>query len=351
MQDTMKAMFTVAHRTMQEDRIPIPTPEAGEALVRIRHVGVCGSDLHSFCYTTERIHSHPGGRRILGHEAAGDVVALGEGVTDLKIGDRVALEPGSSCGVCELCRKGMYNLCKSVRFFAATGQRDGVLREYVAHPANLCFRLPDTVNTLQGALVEPLVVGLYSAQKGGAAVGMDALVLGAGCIGLMTMLSLIASGVSRVIVCDIMDLRLQKAKELGAALTINTQTEDAVEAVKKLTNGRMADLVFECTGVPALIPLAADCVMPGGTIVMVGNANGPMPQSFDLRVINNKEITIKGVFRYRNIYPVAISAIASGRIPVERIADRLYPFAQTQQAFDDAIDRKDSIVKAVIELS
>ncbi len=350
MQDTMKAMFTVAHRTMQEDRIPIPQPDTGEVLVRIRHVGVCGSDLHSFCYTTEKIQSHPGGRRILGHEAAGEVVALGDGVTGLSIGDRVALEPGSSCGVCELCRKGMYNLCKSVRFFAATGQRDGVLREYVAHPANLCFKLPENVTTLQGALVEPLAVGLYSAQKAGATVGMDAVVFGAGCIGLMTMLSLYACGVSRVIVCDVVDLRLQKAKELGAALVVNTRTEDLVNAVQNFTGGRMADIVMECTGVPALIPLAAEAVMPTGTIIMVGNANGPMPQTFDLRVINNKEITIKGVFRYRNIYPVAISAIASGKIPVEKIADRLYPFEKTQQAFDDAIDRKDSIVKAVIEL-
>ena len=350
MQDAMKAMFTVAHRTMQLDSIPIPQPDANEVLVRIRHVGVCGSDLHSFCYTTEKIHSHPGGRRILGHEAAGDVVAVGSGVTNLAIGDRVALEPGSSCGECELCRKGMYNLCKSVRFFAATGQRDGVLREYVAHPANLCFKLPKNVSTLQGALVEPLAVGLYSAQKAGASLGMDAVVLGAGCIGLMTMLSLLASGVSRVIVCDIADLRLQKAKELGAALTVNSKNEDLIDAVKSFTGGRMADIVMECTGVPALLPLAAECVMPAGTIIMVGNANGPMPQTFDLRIINNKEITIKGVFRYRNVYPVAISAIASGSIPVEKIADRLYPFSQTQQAFDDAIDRKDSIVKAVIEL-
>ncbi len=350
MPNLMKAMFTVAHRTMQQDRIPIPVPQAGEALVRIRHVGVCGSDLHSFCYTTERIESHPGGRRILGHEAAGEVVALGEGVSGLSVGDRVALEPGSSCGVCELCKKGLYNLCKDVRFFAATGQRDGVLREYVAHPANLCFKLPDNVSTLQGALVEPLAVGLYSAQKAGAAVGMDAVVFGAGCIGLMTMLSLYASGVSRVIVCDVVDLRLEKAKELGAALVVNTKTQDIVEAVRDITRGRMADIAMECTGVPALIPLAAEAMMPAGTIVMVGNANGPMPQAFDLRVINNKEITIKGVFRYRNIYPVAISAVASGRIPVEKVADRLYPFEQCQQAFDDAIDRKDSIVKAVIEV-
>ncbi len=350
MQDTMKAMFTVAHRTMQEDTISIPKPDACDVLVRIGHVGVCGSDLHSFSYTTERIHSHPGGRRILGHEAAGEVVALGESVTNLAVGDRVALEPGGGCGICEFCRKGMYNLCKNMRFFATSGQRDGVLREYVAHPANLCFKLPDNVSTLQGALVEPLAVGMYSAQKAGAAVGMDAVVFGAGCIGLMTMLSLYASGVSRVVVCDIVELRLQKAKELGAALVVNTKKEDVVEVVRHLTGGRMADIVMECTGVPALIPLAAEVVMPAGTIVMVGNANGSMPQTFDLRVINNKEITIKGVFRYRNIYPIAIAAIASGKIPVEKIADRIYPFAQSQQAFDDAIDRKDSIVKAVIEL-
>ena len=228
MEQTMLASFTVAHRTMQMDRIPVPQPAPGELLVQIKHVGVCGSDLGSFCYTTERIHSHAGGRRILGHEAAGYVDAIGEGVAGYELGDKVALEPSAGCGKCEFCNRGLYNLCKGIRFFAASGQRDGVLREYVAHPANLCFKLPDNLTTLQGALVEPLAVALHGTELGGAALGMDAVVFGAGCIGLMTLLALKARGVSRVAVCDVVDIRLEKAKELGADLVINSRNESAL---------------------------------------------------------------------------------------------------------------------------
>lgn len=335
-----------ARRTMEIMELPVPEPGAGELLIRIRHVGVCGSDLHMFSGRDARVQDQV----ILGHEAAGEVAAIGEGVEGFAVGDKVALEPGSTCGQCEYCKSGLYNLCPSVKFLSVPRQRAGVLREYAVHPANLCFKLPDNMDTLQGALIEPLAVGLHAANLGDAKIGMDAVVFGSGCIGLMTLLSLKARGVSRVAVADVVDIRLEKARQLGADLTVNSAKEDVQAALKDYTDGRGMDIAFDASGNPAAIAQTLPAVRKAGMIVLVGNPSGPMPESFKLLDFVNREITMKGVFRYRNIYPMAIRAVAAGALPVERVPDRVYPFEETQQAFDDSIDKKDEIVKAVIEV-
>lgn len=350
MQKDMLAAYTVDNRQMELRRIPVPQPGPGELLIRIRHVGVCGSDLHAFMAEGARYKALPQGGFILGHEGAGEVVALGEGVQGFAVGDKVALEPGSTCGKCEFCKRGLYNLCPDVQFLSVCGQRDGVLREYACHPADLCFKLPENMDTLQGALIEPVAVGMHAASLSGAGLGMDAVIFGAGCIGLMTLLALKARGVGRIAVCDVADIRLQKAKELGAALTINSAREDAVSAILDFTAGRGADVVFDASGNPAAIGLTQKAAKSASTIVLVGNPSGAMPDSFDLQDFVNRELTLRGVFRYRNIYPTAIAAVAAGILPVQKVADRIYPFAQTQQAFDESIDNKAAIVKAVIAL-
>src|SRR5699024_5681391 len=171
---------------------------------------------------------------VLGHEPGGSVVEVGENVRHLKVGDRAALEPGNTCGHCEFCRKGDYNLCPDVIFFA-TPPVDGVFQEYVAHEAALCFKLPDNVSTVEGALIEPLAVGFHAANQGGAHAGQTAVVLGAGCIGLVSMMALKAEGVSHVYVVDIMQKRLDKALELGADGVINSKEEDPVQKILSLT--------------------------------------------------------------------------------------------------------------------
>lgn len=193
-------------------------------------------------------------------------------------------------------------------------------------------------------------MGLHGAELAGAQLGMDAVVFGAGCIGLVTMLSLRARGVSRIAVCDVVDIRLEKAKALGADLVINSLEQDPVETIRDWTNGRGCDIALDASGNPAAIALTEKVVRKAATIVLVGNPSGPMPASFDLMSFVNRELTLKGVFRYRNLYPTAIQAVASGALPVEKVPDRIFPFAQTQQAFDLSIDHKSEIVKAVIEL-
>ncbi len=348
----MLASVMVGTRRMEMCRVPMPEPGPGDLLIRIKHVGVCGSDLHMFQSSQDRFDKllEKEGYFILGHEAAGEVVGIGKGVTGFEIGDRVALEPGSTCGQCEYCKKGLYNLCREVKFLSVSGQRKGVLCEYAAHPANLCFKLPDTMDTLQGALIEPLAVGLHAAELAGAELGMDAVVFGSGCIGLMTLLSLKARGVSRVAVCDVVDIRLNKAKELGADLIVNSARENVKDVILDWTKGRGADVVLDASGSPVAIGQTESVVKSAGTIVLVGNPSGPMPESFNLQSFVNREITMKGVFRYRNVYPMAIGAVSSGILPIQNVPDRIYPFAESQQAFDDSIDHKAEIVKAVIAL-
>ena len=219
MNGTMKVAVMTDIGKMAFVERDIPTPKADEVLVKLEYVGICGSDMHY--YETGAIGNFivkpP---FVLGHEPGGTVVEVGENVKHLKVGDRVALEPGKTCGHCEFCRQGKYNLCPDVIFFA-TPPVDGVFQEYVAHEADLCFKLPDNVSTMEGALIEPLAVGFHAANQGGAHIGQTAVVMGAGCIGLVSMMALKAEGVSTVYVVDIMENRLKKAMELRADGVIN----------------------------------------------------------------------------------------------------------------------------------
>ena len=301
----------------------IPQQKDDEVLVKVEYVGVCGSDLHyyEFGRIGDYVVKPP---YVFGHEAGGTVVEVGRNVTNLKVGDRVALEPGKTCGHCEFCRTGRYNLCPDVVFFA-TPPVGGVFQEYVAHEAGLCFKLPDDMDTMEGALIEPLAVGFHAARQGGAEIGQTAVVFGAGCIGLVSMLALKAMGLSKVYMVDIMQNRLEKALELGATQAINGGKEDAVAAVRGLTGGRGADLAIETAGTEITSRQAVGLAKKGGTIVFVGYSKSgeiTLPMSLAL----DKELTFKTVFRYRHIYPLAIDAVSSGKINLKGVVTNIYGF-------------------------
>ncbi len=326
---------------------PIPVPGDNEVLVKVENVGICGSDLHY--YETGRI----GGfivktPFVLGHEAGGTVVEVGKAVTNLKAGDRVAMEPGKTCGECEFCKSGKYNLCKDVIFFA-TPPVDGVFQEYVAHEAALCFKLPDNVSTLEGALMEPLAVGMHAAMQGNAHIGQTAVVTGAGCIGLVSVLALKAMGVSKVYVVDIMEKRLQKALELGADGVINGKEEDAAAKVMELTEGRGCDLSIETAGTQITTVQLMKMAKKGSTIVLVGySASGELTLPVNMAL--DKELTFKTVFRYRNIYPMAIEAVASGKINIKDIVTDTFELDDIKNALDSCVKNKADIVKGVIRI-
>ncbi len=344
MDGNMKVAVMTGIREMDLITRPIPKINSDQVLVKIEYVGVCGSDLHYFEHGRigNYIVEPP---FVLGHECAGVVVEVGEDVTHLKVGDKVALEPGITCNKCEFCRTGRYNLCPDVIFFA-TPPVDGVFQEYVAHQADLCFKLPENVSTMEGALIEPFAVGFHAAKQGGAQPGMAAVVLGAGCIGLCSMMALKAMGVSIVYLVDILEKRLDKAMELGATGVINAKKCDPVEAIKEI--GKF-DLVVETAGTEITSQQAIHMVNRGGTIVYVGYSPTDTV-SLPLNLALDKEITFKTVFRYRHMYPSAIEAVAVGTVNLKGIVTHSYNLDDIQEAMDFSADNKADIVKSVIKI-
>ena len=347
MKDKMKVAVMLGIGKMGFEERDVPQIKPDEVLVRLEYVGICGSDIHY--YETGRIGDYivepP---FVLGHEPGGTVVEVGSAVSNLKPGDRVALEPGKTCGRCEFCREGKYNLCPDVVFFA-TPPVDGVFAEYVAHPADLCFKLPDNVSTLEGALIEPLAVGFHAANQGGAHAGQTAVVFGAGCIGLVSMMALLAEGVSRVYVVDVMQKRLDKALELGATGVINSAECDLASEIDRLTDGRGTDIVIETAGMEITTRQAIEIARKGSTIVLVGySKSGEMTLPMSLFI--DKELTFKSVFRYRHIYPMAIDAVAAGRVNLKGIVSNIFELDDIQRAMDLSVSDKANIVKSVVKI-
>lgn len=338
------AVFVTENRKMIFKPAEMPKVGDHDVLIKMKFCGVCGSDVHFYEHGEPEFPDvYP---FILGHEGAGEVIETGSAVTHLKVGDRVAIEPGIPCRTCEWCTSGRYNLCPHVVFPSAPREH-GILREYVGHPADMCFKLPENLSFEEGALIEPLAVAMTAAREAGARVGQSAAILGSGCIGLVTLLALRSMGLSKITVVDLFDIRLNKAKELGAWNTVNARENDPIAEVVKLHDGIGPELVFETAGSSVTASQIIKMAKRGGTVMIIGNVVGQTP--IDFQLMTNKEVTIKTNFRYRNIYPTTIDAVSSGRINVKSIISRRYPLQDTHQAFEDCINEKASMVKAIIK--
>ncbi|MGG6309288.1 NAD(P)-dependent alcohol dehydrogenase [Paenibacillus macerans] len=342
-----RVAYMTGLRDMELRTGDIPVPKDHEVLVKLEFVGICGSDVHY--YESGRIGSFVvEGDFILGHECAGTITEVGAAVRHLKVGDRVALEPGLTCGHCEFCKSGRYNLCPDVRFLA-TPPIHGCLSDYIAYPADMAFKLPDRVSTREGALVEPLAVGLHAASQGQVKLGDRVVILGAGAIGLMTLLASRAFGALETIVVDVIENRLDFAKKLGATRVVNARQEDVAAVVAECTDGQGADVVIETAGSEATIKQTPYLVKRGGTIVLVGFAPKDIID-YDFMQILLKEARIESVFRYRNLFPPAIGAIADGRIDVKPMVTHEFSFEDSKLAFDYVIENKNDVVKALIKM-
>ncbi len=340
-----KAAFMQGTNNIVFKDVSMPIVNENEVLIRIEAVGICGSDVHYYQ------HGKIGdfvveGDFILGHECAGTVVEAGKNVKNLVLGDRVALEPGKACGKCDFCKGGKYNLCPDVEFFA-TPPYHGVFTNFVSHPEDMCFKLPENVSNVEGTLVEPLSVGLHASNQGGVKVGDTVVVFGAGCIGLVTVLACKARGASKIIVVDVLENRLNAAKIGGATDLINAKGIDVLKRIGELTDGKGADVVIDAAGAEVTVKSTADVVKRGGTIVLVGMT--PKDEvEFNFMKLMSKEAEIKTVFRYRNLYPTAINAIASGSINVKSIISHEFDFEKTKEALDFVVENAKDVVKAVI---
>jgi len=345
----MKAVYLHAPHDLRLHEEPIPRlAEPDHVLLRVAAVGICGSDCHFY----ERgkigrfVVKEP---LILGHELAGTVVEIGPQVQGLKAGDRVAVEPGIPCRRCPRCKGGRYNICEQeVIFMATPGLIHGAFREYLTWPADLLFKLPETMSLEDGAMVEPLAVGVQACRRGGIAPGHSAAVLGAGPIGLLAAQAAAAYGAHPVVVTDVIPLRVALAEKLGLA-AVDAGKEDPVEAMRRATDGKGPDVVIETAGTIPTIRQAMTAVRTGGVVVLVGL---PPEDEATLPLMDmlQREYDLRSVFRYANCYPAAISLIAAGRIQLAPLRTHEFPLDRTEEALQTTIGRKDQAVKVMVRL-
>lgn len=347
MEGKMKVCVLTGKQSLEWVERDIPQPAEGELQIKLEYVGICGSDLH-FYKEGQLANWTLDGPLALGHEPGGVVTAIGEGVEGFEIGDKVSIEPAVPCGKCEDCRRGRYNLCKNIKMLAIPHERDGVNAEYCVHDASMCYKLPDNMTTLEGAMIEPLAVGMHGVSLSNAQVGQNAIVLGSGCIGLCTVMALKARGVNEIYVADIQDKRLEKALEVGATRVFNSRRESIEEFAKTLPGGG-ADLVYECAGNRVTTLQTCKLIKRGGKVTLTGVSPEPILE-LDIATLNAMEGTIYSVYRYRNVWPEAIAAVSAGIIPVSSIVSHQYPFEECIEAIDHALNHQDEVIKGVIKM-
>lgn len=312
---------------------PTPEPAPGQAVIRVEAVGVCGSDVAYYRYG--KIGPFVvDGPFILGHEVSGEVVAVGEGVDNVRVGDRVAVEPGTPDRSCEECRAGRYHLCPNLEFLA-TPPYDGALLQYLAMDARCYFPIPDSMSYEDGALIEPLSVGLWGCQRANLEAGDDVLITGAGPVGLLAAEAARALGAGSVTLTDISDYRLGVAAD----------HEFTVEKSDAPTS-RTFDVLLECSGANGVLASALGRLHEAGRAAVIGIAKTeevPLP----LSILNWKEITISMVNRYNNTWPLGIALVSSGRINLEGLVTHSFSLPQTAAALDNTSAEPESL-KAMI---
>ena len=350
MKNSEAILVTPKHFEIQE--CPMPEPKDNEILMKVEYVGMCGSDIHGFEFGPFIPPKDPNQKIGLGHEVAGEVVKVGANVTKFKPGDKVLIEPGVPDDSCEYCREGRYNICPAVDFMATQLNYKGALCQYMTHPEEWTYHVPEGMTTMEAALVEPAAVGMHAAILGEARLGKSIVILGAGTIGLMVLQACLSLGATDITVVDVMQKRLDLALKLGAKRVINGKEQNTVEVLRseELYGDHGVELVFECAGAVFTAQQAVEIVSRGGKIMMVGTQSNPVPINF-LKI--NREVTIQTSFRYCNNYPQTIEAIATGKFNVKDMVTHVYDYKDVQKAFEEAIDpvKKCDMIKGVVKVA
>ena len=342
----MKAFQLTSVRKMEMREVPDPVLRSPrDVLIRMKALGVCGSDIHY--YLNGRI-----GRQVVqypfttGHEGAGEVVAVGEEVTRVKPGDRIAFDPAMPCGACDQCLSGRPHTCRNLKFLGNPGQAAGCLSEYIVMPEGSCYPLEEGITYDQGAFSEPLSIGTYAVRLTGEVKGKTVAILGGGPIGMSVLLPALAYGAGAVWVTDKIDERLALARKMGTAGTANPDREDVVEAVlQQMPLG--VDLVFECCGQQEAMDQAVQLLKPGGKIMIVG-----IPEqdtwTFSVDELRHKEIAIQNVRRQNDCVQEALDLIGTGRVNVDPLITHHFPFEETDKAYELVAGYRDGVMKAMI---
>jgi L-iditol 2-dehydrogenase len=305
-------------------------------------VGICGSDVHFWRHGRlgRFVVTSP---LVLGHECSGEVAEVGPDVPRLRVGDRVAIEPGIPCRMCQVCATGAYNLCPDVRFLAAPPQ-DGALQELLVHRADCVHQLPPEATFEEGALLEPLSVAIHAVRRGRVDLGSGVAVLGSGPVGLMCVVAARMAGAARIVVIDPDLRRLDVAQSLGADAVFTSSAQASEPGA-----GGAPEIVLECSGSAEAAAAAISLVRPGGTVVITGV--GPIDATLPLAEMSMKEIDVRGHFRYANTWPVAISLLDRLRPQLATLVTHRFPLEEAEQAFVQAATRRDGSIKTMVTLA
>jgi len=349
---TMKAARWHAAKDIRVEDTEIPEAGAKQVKIEVQFAGICGSDLHEYTHGPMLIpfdkpyplNGHQG-VTTLGHEFAGIISEVGEGVNHLKIGDRVVVEPLFKNPDSPFITNGEYNLSEPLGFIGLTS--NGGFAKYTVVEDYMVHKIPDSMSFEQGALVEPAAVAVYAVLQSGLKIGQTCVIYGAGPIGLLCVQAAIVAGATQVIVVDIAEKRLEKASEIGATAVINGKSENIAEKIRELTNGG-ADVFLDAAGVQASFDGGLASLKNGGTAVLVALFGKPITHDAFAQV--TKEITIKGIIAYRNIFPDVIALIDSGRMPVEKLVTKKIKLEEIVTEGFDALLGNPSQVKILIDI-
>ncbi len=341
----MKALLLSEYKKLEIVNVPLPAPARDEILVRVAACGICGSDVHGYDGSS--------GRRIppivMGHEAAGIVAAVGDGVKTFDKGDRVTFDSTIYCGECDFCRRGEVNLCDRREVLGVSCgdyRRAGAFAEFVVVPARIAYRLPDNLSFLEAALLEAVSVALHAVSLVSIQPGSGALVVGAGTIGLLIQQALRVAGCSRIYVTDLDMNRLALSESLGAT-SVLLSSSNLLEKVLHGTNGFGVDVAVEAVGNTAAVQSAVNCVRKGGNVVLVGNVTPEI--ALPLQKIVSRQITLHGSCASAGEYPRAIDLLSRGEIKVKPLISAVSPLNDAPRWFERLYAREPGLMKVVVE--
>lgn len=344
----MKAMRLIGLKQMSMFEIPAPKIKSDtDVLIRMTHVGVCGSDVHYYANGKigKQVVEYP---FTVGHEGAGIVDSVGAKVTKVKPGDRIAIDPAMPCGECDQCLSGRPHTCRKLRFLGCPKQGDGCLSEYILMPENSCYPLMEGITQDEASLSEPLCVGYYGVKLSGMAPGANIGILGAGPIGMSVLVSALTRMAGNIYITDKLDYRLELAMNSGASWSGNPDNIDIVSQIRE-QQPEMLDVVFECCGKQEAIDQAISLLKPGGKLMIIG-----IPElnrySFSVDDMRHKEICIQNVRRQNDVLDECLELIGSGKIDLKNWVTHRFPLKQANEAFELVANYQDGVLKAMIEI-
>ncbi len=337
----MKQAVMTSPGTIEFREIPVPEPAAGELLLRMKRIGVCGSDIHVY-HGKHALTPFP---VVQGHEVSGIVEKLGPAVRGFKPGERVTLQPQVYCGTCYPCTHGAYHICDNLKVMGF--QTTGAASEFFAVPASKVLKLGPAISLDQGAMVEPLAVAVHALGRSTGVAGKKVLVLGAGPIGNLVAQTALASGAAEVMITDLSDYRLQMARECGIQSGVNPAKTDLAAEVTRRFGRDKADLILECVGAQATIAQAVSVARKGTDIIVVG-VFGEKPV-VDLGTVQDRELRLAGTLMYREPdWRRAIELIGRGKVALDPLITDHFPFAEYKKAYEHIEAHRDRAVKVMI---